>query len=428
MSARRPIGFSPQEISALINGEVVSRHAEEAAFLWLRRERTAHAPNCKLSHLAALDERVEAHVDGLRAAGEVGWNYARQQLELEGHGEVFTAAVLAFESGSEEKIALVLERGAADPGTQHALASALAWATRATMESRVSRLLEGDSAEHRRIGMEAARLLRLDPGPGLAALLRDADPSLRASAARASGELGRMDLLQELGLILRDGDAACRFAAAWASAMLGIRSPMVLTTLREAALAMPEVSKLAAETLVACIDPGEALAWYGELRKEASRRRLAIQVAGCLGDPVLVEDLIEAMNDVTLSRVAGESFSRLTGVDLSFSDLDGDAPADYDDSAYDDPDDPQVELSYDHDLPWPARSSVETWWENRRADFTAGRRYLLGKPLGPQALHECLEKGKQPQRAAAALLLALHAPGHVMMETTERGLRQLRSS
>jgi uncharacterized protein (TIGR02270 family) len=203
---------------------------------------------------------------------------------------------------------------------------------------------------------------------------------------------------------------------------------MVLTTLREAALAMPEVSKLAAETLVACIDPGEALAWYGELRKEASRRRLAIQVAGCLGDPVLVEDLIEAMNDVTLSRVAGESFSRLTGVDLSFSDLDGDAPADYDDSAYDDPDDPQVELSYDHDLPWPARSSVETWWENRRADFTAGRRYLLGKPLGPQALHECLEKGKQPQRAAAALLLALHAPGHVMMETTERGLRQLRSS
>ena len=131
---------------------------------------------------------------------------------------------------------------------------------------------------------------------------------------------------------------------------------------------------------------------------------------------------------MVLSRIAGESFARITGVDLSFSDLDGDAPEAYDESVFDDPDDPQVELPYDHDLPWPVRDSVKSWWENHHEDFVAGRSYFLGKPLGAEALHEGLEKGTQPQRTTAALLLALLAPGRVMLETTERGQRQLRPS
>ena len=428
MSARRPIGFSPEEISTLINGEVVSRHAEEAAFLWLRRERTARAPNCKLRHLVALDERVEAHVDGLRAAGEVGWAYARQQLELEGQGEVFVAAVLAFESGCDDKIALVLEGGAGDPENEHALASALAWGNREATAQRLKALLVNPTLEQRQVGLKAARLLRFDPGSHLPTLLSDSDPALRASAARAAGELGRMDLLQALGPLLRDEDASCRFAAAWASALLGIRSPMVLATLRESALTNQPESLMAAQTLVACIEPAEALAWYRTLRESAGHHRLALQVAGAIGDPALVEDLMEAMNNVVLSRIAGESFARITGVDLSFSDLDGDAPEAYDESVFDDPDDPQVELPYDHDLPWPVRDSVKSWWENHHEDFVAGRSYFLGKPLGAEALHEGLEKGTQPQRTTATLLLALLAPGGVMLETKERGQRQLRPS
>jgi hypothetical protein len=87
-----------------------------------------------------------------------------------------------------------------------------------------------------------------------------------------------------------------------------------------------------------------------------------------------------------------------------------------------------VELPYEHDLPWPVRDLVRSWWDRHREDFTPGRRYLLGKPLGPEALRECLEKGTQPQRAAAALSLAIHSSGRVMVETTERGQRQLRPS
>jgi hypothetical protein len=56
--------------------------------------------------LAKLDDRVEAHIDGLRVAGEPGWELSKSQL---GEArELFAAAVLAFESGPPGKVEEVL--------------------------------------------------------------------------------------------------------------------------------------------------------------------------------------------------------------------------------------------------------------------------------------------------------------------------------
>src|SRR5262245_13864640 len=93
-----PIGFRPREISAIVSMEVVSQHAEDAAFLWFSRDRAVRAPHYYLKDLARLDERVEANIDGLRVAGSVGWDLAAEAMKREGLGELFAAAVLAFES------------------------------------------------------------------------------------------------------------------------------------------------------------------------------------------------------------------------------------------------------------------------------------------------------------------------------------------
>ena len=53
--------------------EVVSQHAEEAAFLWMLRHEAAQAPHYSLVTLTKLDDRIEAHLDGLRIASEAGW-------------------------------------------------------------------------------------------------------------------------------------------------------------------------------------------------------------------------------------------------------------------------------------------------------------------------------------------------------------------
>jgi hypothetical protein len=63
---------------------LVEQHAEEAAFLWILRDAAAvHAPHYSLKDLADIDERVEAHIDGLRIAEDVGWTICADALAQE---------------------------------------------------------------------------------------------------------------------------------------------------------------------------------------------------------------------------------------------------------------------------------------------------------------------------------------------------------
>ena len=76
-------GFSLAEIAVGKIEGIIFRHAEEAAFLWLLRDAAVRAPQYKLKDLAKLDERVEAHLGGLRESrGATGWVLcARTALE-----------------------------------------------------------------------------------------------------------------------------------------------------------------------------------------------------------------------------------------------------------------------------------------------------------------------------------------------------------
>ena len=65
--------------------EVVSQHAEEASFLWLLRHGAVSQPHYSIADLSKLDNRVEAHLDGLRIAGESGWKLVQETLPFEKH-------------------------------------------------------------------------------------------------------------------------------------------------------------------------------------------------------------------------------------------------------------------------------------------------------------------------------------------------------
>src|SRR5947208_9541130 len=117
--------FSPAEISAGKIEVIVTQHAEEAAFLWLLRDAAVHAPHYALKDLARLDERVEAHLDGLRVAGDFAWKICVKGLEEGAAGEVFAAAGLAFDSGNDEHIQIVVKAGTATAEKARGLVSAL---------------------------------------------------------------------------------------------------------------------------------------------------------------------------------------------------------------------------------------------------------------------------------------------------------------
>jgi uncharacterized protein (TIGR02270 family) len=404
---------------------VIEQHAEDAAFYWLLRDAAVCAPHYSLDNLAKLDNRLDAHMDGLRIAGEAGWRICQEQLGWEEPGEVFVAAVLAFESGHEARMQAVLEAGSASRELSRGLVSALGWLPYQQAETYIQQLLTVESSDLRRISIAAYAVHRRDPGYPLAAALSDDDLWLRARALRAVGQLGRVDLLPLLQNNLTVDDGPCRFSAAWSGALLGDMG--AIPTLQ----AMASLDRLYREEAVKIamrrMDLTAAHAWRQALTHIPDTMRLAIIGAGVIGDPALIPWLIEQMTIPELARVAGEAFTMITGVDIAYEDLEGEWPDGFEAGPTEDPEDENVDMDPDEDLPWPKSEAIYTWWKKHQGQFRPGMRYLLGKPTSRGWLQDVLRSGHQRQRAAAALELALQQPGYPLFEVRAPGFRQQQS-
>jgi uncharacterized protein (TIGR02270 family) len=172
------------------------------------------------------------------------------------------------------------------------------------------------------------------------------------------------------------------------------------------------------------MDLGAAHNWRLALAQEPDTMRLAVIGAGVIGDPVSIPWLIDQMTIPELARVAGESFSMITGVDLAFEDLEGEWPEGFEAGPTEDPEDENVAMDPDEDLPWPDPELIDKWWYMHRRDFLSGTRYLVGKPMSFEWLQDVLRNGRQRQRAAAALELAIRQPGQPLFEVRAPGFRQ----
>ena len=263
---------------------------------------------------------------------------------------------------------------------------------------------------------------RQDPGRLLTEALSHADPLLRARALRAVGQLGRVDLLPLLQNNLTADDVPCRFSAAWSAALLGdMRAIPPLQTI--AGLDSPYKEE-AAKMALRRMDLPTAHGWQKALAQSPDSLRLAVIGAGVMGDPIFIPWLIEQMTIPELARVAGEAFTMITGVDIAYEDLEGEWPEGFEAGPTEDPEDDNVDMDLDEDLPWPKPEAIHTWWKNHQGQFRSGIRYLLGKPMSPDWLRDVLRNGRQRQRAAAALELASQQPGQPLFEVRAPGFRQ----
>jgi uncharacterized protein (TIGR02270 family) len=411
-------GFSRPPVVA-----VVQQHADDAAHLRHVRSVLVRAPHVKLLQLQRLDERIEAHLDGLAVAGAFGQQLAEAALARLGCGEVFAAAVCALQAQDDAALQRLFALAPVAPQAHRGVVSALGWVTPSLLRDVVKRLLSAGPAWLRVLGIEACRLHRVDAGPVLAAALRHEDMALRRAAMRCAAELGRADLLQPVMQALEDAQLAP--VAAHAACLLGDRAAG-LRVLEVAAFDEP-AGRDALRSLAV-----QALPWEqarDDVRTLSGHQdpRSLIRAIGWLGDVRLVPWLIERMADLKLARLAGEAFTTITGADLAGLDLERKPPEGFESGPSDDPADDNVALDEDESLPWPDVERVQRWWQANAARLPAGTRCFAGGLVDEARCFEVLRSGTQRMRTLAAQQLALLRPGQPLFAVAAAAWRQQRA-
>ncbi len=382
--------------------DVLEEHAEEAAILWEFRWQALADFEYDLDDLAELDERVEAHLDGLRIAGECGWVTCKN-LGWTGRGEYFTAMNLAMSHGKRDLLNEVLSEAGGNLEALSGIVSALGWVEANALQGIVKQWLDSENPVLRRIGIAACAIHRVDPGRYLDAALMNSAPELLSRALKAAGELGRNDVLPLVEQHLNHRDEDCRFWAAWAAALLGsIHAQQALKSLVRSSA---KYRVRAADILLRAMDLDTAGRWLAAMLDDREGVIVILSGIGALGVPKYIDVLIENMKDDRLCDVAGGAFMMITGVDAGSEDLYM-AVSEEDSKQQFDPD------------------KVRNWWRKEHVRFQKNTRYLSGEELNSENCRKLLVTGSQPVRQAAALELALEAPAAALFETRAPGYRQ----
>jgi uncharacterized protein (TIGR02270 family) len=404
---------------------ILSQHAEETGFLWALRGVVVHSPRVSLVELARHDERIAAHIDGLRVAEDAGWKSCEAAIAEGASGAAFGAMVLALEERNLQRIEALLMLAQAAPALREALISAFGWISANFLQGTAKQLLSDSVPFRRRVGIACCVMHCVDPRAALDAAISDADPDLKADALGAVGHLGRGDLRPLCERQLTGPDSVGRFDAAWSAVMLGNQG-VALAVLTRFGLESGANKARAFRLMLQAMTLGASHEVLQGLGGDPQQLRWLILGSGIAGDPKYIAWLIKHTHEDTTARLAGESFSLITGVDLSALNLGRAQPEGFEGGPNDEPDDPDVEMDLDDGLPWPDSTKVEKWWAANSGRFAPGTRYFMGAPVTREHCIDVLKNGYQRQRILAAQYLCLLDPGTPLFNTSAPAWRQQR--
>ena len=390
---------------------VCEQFVDNAAFLWILRSVAINQPHYLPADILEIETRIKSNIDGMFSVPEDAWHLCLEALEFEEPGEVFTAAILAFYSADEKKIQKVVEVGLSNDQALEGLVSSIAWLPEKVSVPWLEKFIRSKDLAHKRLAINTYRHLRRDPGEYLTKLLqRDdcvADEKLYISCLRLAGELKRTDLVPELNIALNNDSKTIKFWASVSLALLGNRA--VVEFLAEFIDIENPHWQIASHLYFRIAPIKTSRQLISELAKDEDQTRVAIKACAILGDPQVVSWLFGKMEDPELARVAAESFTHITGIFLEENKLDIDVEEPVE-SPEDDPNNDNVELDEDENLPWPDVNKVKVIWQKYGHDFVVGNRYFLGKEIEKHHLIDILANGFSRHRQHANIELSLLDP------------------
>jgi uncharacterized protein (TIGR02270 family) len=410
---------------------LVLRHAEDAAFYWNQRNSKTHSPILRFNRLIHFDRVLKAHLDGLRIAGDIGWESALKNLQRwKGAGEAFVAYVLAIGAGDKLRLQALWEVVEKNPEVmQEGLISALGWVPEETAVQWMDYWLPLTNYPRlQQIALRAFAIRRLEPDVALDGFFASADAGVREAACILAGCAKLNQYAAQLQSARKDPAREVSEAAAVALLLLG-RGAEVLQDLWKASLHWNEVANNSKGwTKTVATRRVEAAARYIGLALPPSHEgihelmeklpsRQALIVLAHHGDPATIPWIISAMARKGLARQAGWAFTMVTGVDLDAQRLTALPPAS-DDGA-----DERLVPLHDPDvgLSWPHPASADAWWRENGKQYVGGMRLLLGRSASdPDHCIDVLDRGTQAERWAAAMNLAMHQTDYPLIATDAR--------
>lgn len=403
--------------------QIFETYVDDASFLWLLRDNALIQPHYTVDDLVQLEKRIDAHLEGLISAPALAWELCEEALTFEQAGEVFTAAITAFTSSDIHKIQKAVEVGLSNNNAQKGLISALAWLPGKVVHPWVKKFFMSKELEHKCLAVATCSARREDPSTYLNKLLERDDclenEALHSRCLRIIGELKRDDLLN--ALIKSEGSEleSVKFWALWSLVMLGQKDRA--ETLEPFILSSESFSQKAIDLYFRVIPITKARQLITRMGENKERVRDVIYATAVLGDPQAVDWLLRLMNEQKLARVAGEAFTTITGIQLEPNQLHIDVADSPTVIPKDEPEDENLELDPDEHLPWPDAHKVASVWASRKATFTAGHRYFLGRAIEEDVLKHQLRHGFQRRRRMAAVELALMQAQQVLFNVDAKG-------
>jgi len=390
--------------------DIYEQYVDEASFLWLMHTIAVDQPHYGVKELHNLENRIESQLNGLMGNLDIAWTVCEQRIEDDAEsGEIFTAAILAFRSHDQTKVQMVVEAAMLSEEGYQGLLYALTWLPGNLVHDWIKRFFTSKDLNHKKLAIQVCNIRRENPADYLVSILQRDDClekiDLYIAALKIAGELKRFDLLEHLLKAIEHDDEAVKFWAIRSAIFIGDKAQVV--KLEPYISKSSELQHEAIEIAFRVLPIATARQWVAKLVDDPEQIRTLIIITGVIGDPFAIDWLLQKMHETEFARVAAEAFSLITGTNLINMDMANQPPEDADSLPNEDPDDENVKMHDDENLPWPNVIKVQSYWNSIKSNYIAGQRYLLGNHIGLLFLKNNLESALQRQRHAIAIEISL---------------------
>ncbi len=394
--------------------DIIEEHFEELDFLLEQRESVVFAPDWNLFELGELEERAEAHLDGLRLAQGHAIDIARPSLTGD---EIYAAAAATHVFMASGDPALIDEVLAAFVD----VADAREGIRRALRHARIVPLVEalGDltGSQDLSLALAAADVLSFHRAPtqDITAGLEADEPADRVLAWTTLGRQGGARDPLRLRDVLTKAEPTVCLAALQASVRSGL--PDVAGFCRTATLDA-DAPSLDALGFLGVVGDAQDRALLEACARDAECAATAIGALGGLGRLPAVPLLIEIMGqEGDNAFLAAEAFKRISGL-ADVSKEKGPPPP---------IDEADVDAEFEEDMPPPDPEIAAAWWRDHGESLDQEARWLGGANV--QALDEyaslIAEASMENRRDLILGAAAAGVPGAAECEYEASARRQL---